>query len=254
MDKFCLKWYNFHANIRDHFKKLRADQKLFDVTLVTEDGQYIQAHKMVLSAGSSFFNNILMKNNHSNMVIYLKGIKMVHLDSVTDFIYEGETFVSQEDLEEFLETATDLQIKGLLGDLKGMEENSKNEHKRYHENNDNESELKNVANGEDSSKDMLIYPRQNTSSLKEYTADLFDEALGVDNELDIRVEDMLEKGISMWRCKVCGKTATHKSNLKQHAEIHIEGLSFSCNICNKTNKTFATRNNLRVHIQRSHMR
>ena len=75
MDKFCLKWYNFYTNIRDHFKKLRADQRLFDVTLATDDGQFIQAHKMVLSAGSSFFNDIFLKNDPFNMGIYLKGIK-----------------------------------------------------------------------------------------------------------------------------------------------------------------------------------
>ena len=100
MDKFCLKWYNFDTNIRDHFKKLRADQRLFDVTLATDDGQFIQAHKMVLSAGSSFFNDIFLKNDPSNMGIYLKGIKSVHLDSVTNFMYKGEAFASQEDLEE----------------------------------------------------------------------------------------------------------------------------------------------------------
>ena len=100
MDKFCLNWNAFDANIRDSLRKLREDQKLFDVTLVTDDGQFIQAHKMVLSAGSSFFNDIFLKNDPSNMGIYLKGIKSVHLDSVTNFMYEGEAFASQEDLEE----------------------------------------------------------------------------------------------------------------------------------------------------------
>ena len=50
MDKFCLKWEDFEENIRKSFRKLREDKKLFDVTLATDDGNHIQAHKMILSA------------------------------------------------------------------------------------------------------------------------------------------------------------------------------------------------------------
>jgi hypothetical protein len=45
MDKFCLKRNEFEANIRESFKTLREEQRFFDVTLATEDGQQIQAHK-----------------------------------------------------------------------------------------------------------------------------------------------------------------------------------------------------------------
>ena len=44
MDKYCLKWTEFEANIRESFRKLREEQRLFDVTLVTDDGNQIQAH------------------------------------------------------------------------------------------------------------------------------------------------------------------------------------------------------------------
>jgi hypothetical protein len=70
MDKFCLKWNEFEVNIRESFKTLREEQRFFDVTLATDDGHQIQAHKMILSAGSHFFREIFMKNNHSNMLIY----------------------------------------------------------------------------------------------------------------------------------------------------------------------------------------
>ena len=45
--------------------KLRNDHRLFDVTLATDDGQHIQAHKLILSAGSSFFSDIFLKSNHA---------------------------------------------------------------------------------------------------------------------------------------------------------------------------------------------
>ena len=54
MDKLCMKWNEFDTNIRKYLRILREDQRLFDVTLVTDDGQHIQAHKIILSAGSHF--------------------------------------------------------------------------------------------------------------------------------------------------------------------------------------------------------
>ena len=78
MENFCLKWNEFDANIRDYFKKLREDQRLFDVTLATDDGQHIQAHKMILYAGSHVFSDIISKSNHcndANNVHFIKGNK-----------------------------------------------------------------------------------------------------------------------------------------------------------------------------------
>ena len=52
MEKFCLKWSDFETNIRETFRELRKDQNHFDVTLATDDGHTIEAHKIILSSGS----------------------------------------------------------------------------------------------------------------------------------------------------------------------------------------------------------
>ena len=70
-DKFCLKWSHFETNIRQSFKELREDQNQFDVTLATDDGYQIQAHKIILSAGSLFFGKIFAKTHHPHPFIYL---------------------------------------------------------------------------------------------------------------------------------------------------------------------------------------
>merc|ERR1712086_741798 len=108
----------------ESFTTLREEGRLFDVTLATDDGQHIQAHKMVLSAGSNLFSDIFMKTNHSNMLIYLKGIYSAELEPIIDFLYNGEAFITQEYLTTFLGTAKELQIKGLLGDLQGIGEHA----------------------------------------------------------------------------------------------------------------------------------
>ena len=65
-DKVSLKWEDFHSSVRKSFSSLRNEQDLFDVTLVSDDEKHIAAHKLVLSASSDFFKNILLKENHPN--------------------------------------------------------------------------------------------------------------------------------------------------------------------------------------------
>merc|ERR1719233_825275 len=132
MDKWCMKWNEFDTNIREYLIILREDQRLFDVTLVTGDGQHIQAHKIILSAGSHFFNDIFLKSNHTNMMIYLKGISSDTLEPVIDFIYNGEVSITQEQLKVFIETGKELLVKGLEGELTGIGEN-KTEHSINHQ-------------------------------------------------------------------------------------------------------------------------
>ena len=47
-------------------------------------------------------------------------------------------------------------------------------------------------------------------------------------DLDIQIEQMSEKIDGLWKCKVCGKSAKHKSNLKDHAETHVKGIAHTC--------------------------
>ena len=37
-----------------------------------------------------------------------------------------------------------------------------------------------------------------------------------------------------WMCRTCGKTAKTSSDIRRHAEIHIDGLAFDCELCGQT--------------------
>ena len=113
MQKIFLKWSDFETNIRESFKHLREVQDYFDVTLATDDGFTIGAHKIILSAGSQFFSNIFSQYKQKEQFIYMKGINRVELEYVVNFLYNGEAYVGQEELNEFLEIARELQVKGL---------------------------------------------------------------------------------------------------------------------------------------------
>ena len=54
---FSLKWNNYLSHIMDAFEVLRNEENLVDVTLSCE-GYKIKAHKMLLSACSSYFKDL----------------------------------------------------------------------------------------------------------------------------------------------------------------------------------------------------
>jgi len=111
-EKFCLKWNDFESNVSIAFRELRDDRDFFDVTLACEDDQ-IQAHKVILSACSPFFKNLLRRNPHQHPLLYLKGISFREIQSVLNFMYHGEANIAQDDLNSFLSVAEDLKVKGL---------------------------------------------------------------------------------------------------------------------------------------------
>jgi len=111
-EKFCLRWNDFETNISVAFRELREEKDFFDVTLACDDSQ-IQAHKVILSACSPFFRNVLRRNPHQHPLLYLKGVKYKELLSVLNFMHMGEVNVAQEELNSFLAVAEDLRVKGL---------------------------------------------------------------------------------------------------------------------------------------------
>ena len=202
MQELGLRWYEFDANYREYFKNLRDDQRLFDVTLATDDGQHTQAHKIILSAGSNFFDNIFVKSNHDNMLIYLRGIDSIQLEYVTDFIYNGEIFIAEEELKQFLQTARELQVKGLMGELQRVKENDHDEqitskHNQFSENTDDEQNI--FTDMENRSKQNGEGVKDDASNLEEYNPECIMEGDVSNDGLDHQIEEMIEKKEGVWK-------------------------------------------------------
>ena len=104
-EKFILRLKDFQDNIVSSFSGLRNDTNFTDVTLISEDGQQMHAHKVVLSLSSPFFMNILKIHKHPNPVVYLKGVKGNNLHSILDFLYYGVVDIYQNTLDGFFALA-----------------------------------------------------------------------------------------------------------------------------------------------------
>ncbi|XP_033608142.1 protein bric-a-brac 2 isoform X9 [Cryptotermes secundus] len=112
--QFCVKWNSYSSNLQNVFPRLLTSEHFVDITLACE-GQMIKCHKVVLSACSTYFENLLVHNPCQHPIIFMKDMKHWEVQALVDFMYKGEVNVSQEELNSLLVAAEALQIRGLCG-------------------------------------------------------------------------------------------------------------------------------------------
>ncbi|KAJ8953798.1 hypothetical protein NQ318_006645 [Aromia moschata] len=112
-EHYNLRWNNYTSNLIQIFSEHQHHETLVDVTLTCE-GQFIKAHKLILSACSAFFEDMFkIHSNVQHPIIVLNSIKFSHLKHILEFIYHGEVKILDEDLEGVLALGESFQVKGL---------------------------------------------------------------------------------------------------------------------------------------------
>ena len=232
-EKFSLKWNDYQSNWKQSLSGLRTDSDLADVTLISEDKFKFSAHKILLSSCSNIFKSILKGSSNTNPLLYLSGVTSVNLGFILDYIYHGEVNLFQEQLDSFLESAQKLEVEGLLG---GHEDNETKDESTIDINNDNfhqdQAEDKQIANME-----KTITARRQQPRAPRHVTDIsttkFDVSSITSEEIEKKKEELIEKRDGILMCLACEYTCTHKGQMKRHVETHLEGLSYSCTLCNK---------------------
>ena len=253
-EKLCLQWNDFRNNASSAFGDLRDDRDFTNVTLVCEDGQEVEAHKVVLIASSPFFLNLLKRNKHPHPLVYMRGLKFENLMSLVDFLYLGEANIYQDYLDSFLVMAEELQVKGL--------EKKEEEH--------GDPAAQKISQSSNLTNNHIATFKDNKQGLQSI-ADMIpitETAVALNNfsgctdldELDTKVKSMMTfsenriqgNSTSQGRariCKVCGKEG-QRNNIMIHIEAnHINDISIPCNICGKMNQS---RNALNKHNRQYH--
>ena len=252
MEQLCLQWNDFQDTILSSFKDLRQDKDFTDVTLACEDGQQVEAHKIVLTSLSPFFKSLLSRNKHQHSIFYMKGVKLDQLLAILDFLYCGEANVFQEQLDSFLAIADELKLKGLTG---GQKEHNASHVTAIHE-------FKKEPLGHNEPPEQL--PKKNEariSNAEATTVSLVNHPGVADlNHLDEQIRSMMDETENFvtrpngekrkaFICKLCGKELGF-SDMTRHIEAnHITGVAHSCDICGKVSRS---RNGLSLHVSREH--
>ena len=253
-ERFTVRWDEYQSNIVKCFKSLRSEDSLFDVTLVSDDQTQIAAHKLVLSASSEYFKNIFKKNKHSHPLLCLSGIRTQDVKNILDFIYNGEVQLLQDDLYQFMEVAQRFKLEGLT-DI----DEPKVTYRSYQtilepkvmpdefsENKDSLSINRELSEEVVESKNSAYGTSHKNSQVSAINSDSF---TSLDELKEIVKEEITKDEDGMWRCKRCPKVSRMKSHITDHVETHLEGISFPCNLCDKSYKM---RDTLRSHVKRKH--
>ena len=267
-ENFCLKWNDFAENVTTSFGQLHNDKDFSDVTLACGDGPQINAHRIVLTSGSLMFKALLEQNLMEKPVIFMRGVKSDQLTSIVDFLYKGETNIEQDNLNEFLALAEDLQLKGLTQAGEKMLDSSKAQEiygttskqrkissieKTHNMWGENQKVLNSEV--ENSQLDSQRDPSGILSVIQDFQTFKTGTKSGVtfqdgSDYLEIEIGKLMEKVDGKgWTCISCGKT-DQKINIKKHIEgHHIEREDHYCNFCGKHCRS---RNALQKHVSVNH--
>ena len=274
-EKLCVKWSDFHENINSSFANIRKDFEFTDVTLACEDGQQLEAHRVILAASSPFFQRLFRRNQHNHPLLYMRDVAFQDLVAIVDFLYCGEANIFQTNLDSFLALAEDLKLEGIIGGQKdaniaqsGREELPSTENRS-------------CSNSDKTDQTELNTHYQSPSPMKKETLKEFLVETGITTleegqvktrnnyfqdpplvrqdlvELGKKVKSMMsrsEKRLYNGKqkaaiCNVCGKEGA-STGIRDHIEAnHLEGVSLPCNFCGKTS---SSRHALTMHILRKH--
>ena len=110
------------GEIKNYLRTLWNSKKFSDVTLVCDDLKWLKAHKVILSVCSSYFKDILSKNDDEDeTIIYLQGTQYKDLMAVLQYMYCGEAFNSYTNIQALKDIAKNLRIYQLLESINEYE-------------------------------------------------------------------------------------------------------------------------------------
>ena len=254
-----LKWNDFRLSVSGAFRELRQDGDFFDITLAASDSgnRTLRAHKVLLAACSASFKQMLREQPeikaNPHPYIYMKGVAHNNLESILDFIYHGEVFISQKDLKPFLALAEELKIKGLENKEQsgGKDDTAARAGKMVKICNENGQQLLECKKRETPKKKgkMEATKKCNTSTIvNEVTVDEDISIVGFSGSDDSGIQDggsgdlmagesryrvvnsnlpMRRKGMR-WTCSLCSKDFRDRNLCVNHIECNHMNVDYNC--------------------------
>jgi hypothetical protein len=192
----CVSWREFEATAASTFKDLLSSPHFTDVTLATEDDEYVEAHRVILSASSPMFRRMFLRHEHQKPVVFLRGLAGGQLRSLLDYIYLGECSVASGQLASFLRVAGDLRVAGLAEEGEAASGSNHTKPSKMDE------------------KLTKLSSDQTETKMNESSTDQFKE----DVDLSKMVRSIGEFGQLM--CNVCGFVCADKDKIKYHLNEH----------------------------------
>ena len=249
-EKYNLNWHTYSDHLSKMLHDMMKSEELTDVTLVCDDKRQFRAHKIVLSACSSVFKQIIKDLPINSSVIYLRGIQHQEMESIIEFMYLGVATFYQERMDEFLNVAKSLEIKEISKDVVLEDENVKNEEPEiaYNEGaklNINENTDRNGVSA--SSTQLIDYSHLQKTSDGMFDCDQCAKRFKQKKGLIIHIQSIHEG--KKFDCNHCEYQATQLTNLKTHIKSKHEEVKYYCSQCEYQT---SWKHHLTRHIQSRH--
>ena len=158
----------------------------------------------------------------------------------------GEVQIYQDDLDGFLNIAHRFKIKGLQSNENHTPDDTfETKHKIESPKDLLMTNVQKESKVSKNNENALVPKRHD----KNNTIAVIDPKSDWKQEADKYIERLEDGSL---RCSVCGKICSDKNrsaNMRQHIEIHLDGYSYECDLCDKS---FRSSNAQRFHNKRYH--
>jgi BTB/POZ domain len=180
-DIFSIKWNNSSDILSKNTLNFASNKQFTDCVLSSE-GKFIYAHRVILASASrffevSYFNSIsrsisyaqssqnLFLEDPSNKVVHFHSISYMNLCLLMKYVYTGEVLMAENRIQGFLEAAKSLDMFGLMEDYKGPEKQKKKKKKRSKSSHEAEEESATQDESEQSEASPLFDTDHNYQAL-----------------------------------------------------------------------------------------
>ena len=236
------KWNSHHENVYATLEdEICNDINFADVTLVSDDLQFLKAHKYVLSSCSTVFKEILIKNPHEHPIVYLAGVKQQELQYLLQLMYFGEAKIQHEHLQRLVTILIEYNMRGfeipeMLGKTLPMDfVKSRGESHFTSDDNKSTQQISNETKPN-------MFERKGYFMCRDCEAK-FKGPDGLKRHID-----SIHNGVR-YGCEKCGNQYSQMSSLSAHQRRAHEGLRFACDRCDST---YSGKGALRQHQQSKH--
>ena len=248
MEQFNLNWHTYNDHLKEMMQHLMQSNESTDVTLVCEDRTKFKAHKFVLNACSPTFQSIINDLPQKDPVIYLRDVFAPEMKSILQFMYLGHATLYQERINQFLNVAKSLEIKGVNVDDDTNDKILEKEHKGILPKDEHFNETEPIikqSETEDDIKPIDVEIAKKTNDL--HSCNNCNKEFRHKHNLDRHIKSIHEG--KRYPCSICDQTFTQKTRLYTHIEGLHDGKKYTCKSCNQN---FARKDNLAVHIKAFH--
>ncbi|XP_077286103.1 uncharacterized protein LOC143911196 isoform X2 [Arctopsyche grandis] len=107
-----LNWNHHNSNLKEGFTNAQQNGEFVDMT-VAADGHLVKVHQLILGIASPYIKSLIQSATCKHPIIFLNNVSYNTLCSLLEYMYAGEVVIGEENLDQFLNAAKALRIKGL---------------------------------------------------------------------------------------------------------------------------------------------